>query len=241
MNFNKYLLIAGLATTLTSNTILGQNNNTDIRVSLGVGARYIISQKDAEKALAKLSKTAFNEDAWMYHKGQLIDIGYNENPNHIYIRFPPIIITENKDTIKLKVEKGDTVTFYHNHTSNNMYSKLPRPPSIEDMISYSMIKDSVYPNNVIKMNVVDTKNMWGFSLEDELMNEFNNKSGFERYKLLESKINIIYDPTNAYLINGKCMYPYDHIKASDKKAKEYLSIMKEAKVKIKLRKPGKGF
>jgi hypothetical protein len=119
MNLEKYLLIAGLATTLGLNSVLGQNtNNTkeiNVEIVPGVGTTYIIPQKNAEKSLTKLNRKATKEDSWVYYKDCLIDNGTNERSDSVTTQFPTITRTIYGDTIEVKFNEGDTITFYHNH------------------------------------------------------------------------------------------------------------------------------
>ena len=208
---------------------LCQKNSDKIKVEIGTGTAYTISQKKAEKALAKLSKTAENEDSWVYYKGQLIDDGKNENSETVTMHFPLIIKTDKGDTTRLQISSGDTIITYHNHIR-------PSPPSIYDIVNHSILIDSIFKNNHVISKVADNGKMWEFSLDDRLTRDLHGKNLKERFEILESKINIAYDPENKYKIGGYSPYPY-HPKSSNKGYKEYISIMKEAGVIAKYTKP----
>ena len=78
MNQKKYLLTTIVAMTIAVNTVLSQDYN-NIKVEIGAGKKYSVSQKQAEKALAKLSQTADIEDSWIFYNGSLIDKGIYDN------------------------------------------------------------------------------------------------------------------------------------------------------------------
>ncbi|MGV8172046.1 MAG: hypothetical protein ACP5OA_05115, partial [Candidatus Woesearchaeota archaeon] len=190
MSWRKNLLITGLVTIISVNTGLGQDQNK-IKVEMGSGTRYFVSQKQAEKALARLSKTAEKEDSWIYYNDSLIDDGRNETSETVMTHIPLIIKTSSGDTIKVKINDGDTVTSYHNHTRR-------APPSIFDMVNHSMLIDSIYTNKHVISKVADNGKMWEFSLEEGLMFELHEKNVQERFEILESRINKAY--------NKKCKY-----------------------------------
>jgi len=226
MGAGKRLLLTGVLLALVEYA-LGQ----DIKVEMGAGTVYNVSQKQAEKALAKLSKTAKKEDSWIYYKGQLIDNGKNEYSETVMMHFPIVTRTGNIITDTVHIPPGDTVWMYHNHTFDS-------PPSIRDVVNQSLLMDSVFTNEYAMPCVANNGKIWEFDLEQSLRDEFHGKNFEERFELLESKINIAYTPENRYKFNGLYPYPYTP-SPEDKKHKEYISIMKQAGVNARFRKPGR--
>jgi hypothetical protein len=228
MRFAKYVLAAGVAMMIVVNDGLSQDANK-IKVEMGSGTRYAVSQKQAEKAIAKLSKKAEKEDSWIYYKGGLIDDGVNESSETVAMHVPLIVKTDNGDTINIKINDSDTVISYHNHTRR-------APPSIFDMVNYSLLVDSLYSNNHVISKVADNGKIWEFSLEDELMSELHGKNSTERFKILESKINTAYNKRSKYFFSDSYLSSYQP-DPSDKKYKEYITLMKKAGVITKYYRP----
>ncbi|MGV8172143.1 MAG: hypothetical protein ACP5OA_05630 [Candidatus Woesearchaeota archaeon] len=225
MGAGKRILLTGLFLALVEHGL------SQIKVEMGTGTVYNVSQKKAEKALAKLSKTAEKEDSWIYYKGQLIDNGKNEYSGTVMMHFPIVIRTGNIITDTVHIPPGDTVWMYHNHTYDS-------PPSIRDIVNQSLLMDSVFTSECAIPRVANDGKIWEFSLEQSLRDEFRGKNREERYEILESKINIAYTPENKYKFGGNYPYPYKP-NPKDKKYKEYIKIMKEVGVNAGFRGPGR--
>lgn len=231
MSWGKRLLMTGLATIINVNVGLSQDQDK-IKVEMGAGTAYNVSQKEAEKQLARLSKTAEKEDSWIYYKGRLIDNGKNEHYETVMMHFPIVVRTDNAITDTVRIPPGDTIYTYHNHTYNT-------PPSIRDIVNQSLLMDSVFTNEQTIPRLANDGKIWEFNIEQSLMDEFHGKNREERLEMLESKINIAYTPENNFKFGGHYPYPYHPNTKSDKKYKEYISIMKQVGIVAWYRRPGK--
>jgi hypothetical protein len=227
------MMYIGLANGLSQKN---SNNNNKIKVEMGTGTVYYVSENKALKALAKLSKKAWKEDSWVYYDGKLIDNGKNEADTAVTIHFPMIVKTVTGDTLKVIIPDGVTFSMYHNHIYIPHACRLP--PSIEDITNQSLLLDSVFTNNSINQRLAANGKIWEFSLEESLRHELRDKNGVERYELLKSKIKIAYTSENKFKFGDYYPYPY-HFNPKDKKCKEYTSIMKEIGVNVKFGRPRK--
>ncbi|MGV8172144.1 MAG: hypothetical protein ACP5OA_05635 [Candidatus Woesearchaeota archaeon] len=227
MDLKKYLLTAGLAMTIGVNVGLSQTNK--IKIVEGAGTVYNVSQRQAEKEIAKLSLTDSIEDSWIYHKDILIDDGMFESGGTVAVNIPWIAKTETGDTIKVNINSGDTIMLYHNHTQH-------APPGKYDIVTHSIIIDIIPAGAYALSKVGDYGKMWEYSLEDSLMRELHGKTYNERYNILETKINKAYNKKCEYFSSGPYPCPYQPV-STRKGYKEYRKIMDKVGVKTRYYRP----
>ncbi len=154
INKLKIPILAG-AFVLFSSSDPNKDKAEDIKANFNSGAKYAISKKGAEKRLPELAKTAYEEDAWVYFKEVLMDVGMDVE----------------KDKVKLDLGRflfeyfnsKDTLYRYHIHPLKAWGEKV-EPPSGQDFITDGILRDIIdVEKGQIISKVFDASGEWTYS------------------------------------------------------------------------------
>ncbi len=157
INKLKIPLLAG-AFVLFSASDLPKNKAEDIKVLPSSGTVYHLSREEAEKGIRGLAKTAYEEDAWIYHDGVLTDVGYDIKKDSVAIDWGLILLKDfnpNKNLYR-----------YHPHLFNVWGDKVI-PPSGSDFFCDRTCKGltkliNLKENQVIS-KVFDFSGEWAYT------------------------------------------------------------------------------
>ncbi len=151
INKLKIPILAG-AFVLFSSSDLPKNKAKDIKVIPGSGTEYLISRRKARKGINRLAKTAYSEDAWIYHDGKLIDVGTEADIDEAELDW---------DRIKLETSKAKKILYFHHNHPFKAWGEEIEPPSGSDILCDEDLKEIADSNNKqIISEVIDASGRW---------------------------------------------------------------------------------
>jgi len=154
INKLKIPILAG-AFVLFSASDPNKNKAKDIKVLPSSGTEYRLSRRKAKKRIRELAKTAYEEDAWIYHNGVLTDVGIN-------------IAKDNADLDLSEIFSGEfnpKKNFYFSHIHPlKMWGEEIEPVSGPDFFSDELIRNIVDSKvKKIKSEVFDASGEWTYN------------------------------------------------------------------------------
>ena len=151
INKLKIPLLAG-AFVLFSASDPNKNKAEDIKVNRGSGKKYHLSRAEAEKRLHELAKTAYEEDAWIYYKGVLTDVGFNSKKDQVEVDLGAIL--------SINFNSKDTLYLYHIHPFK-AWGEEVEPSSGRDFLYDELLKRFIdLKDEQIILKVLDDSGEW---------------------------------------------------------------------------------
>lgn len=158
------LIGIGLGLTLSLNAYA---SDTSIKVTPGIGASYEVTQKEYEKSLHELAKTAEKEDVYLKIKNKLHDIGYNEKKRKADVNLEKLVTL-------LKENQPEEASFTHIHPTKCKFEDVNQdvyPPSPGDMELLVDIKNELREKQIstkLTSKVYDGHGIWEYDITKEL-------------------------------------------------------------------------
>jgi len=143
----------------------------------GCGSVYHYSLNAAERGLDSLcrDKSTVKEDAWMFYKGSLMDIGFSEDTHNVYSDYMLINIMLGK------TKPQDTVILYHIHPDSYKHNRFS-PPSANDLVSHAKLKPMFDSLGIVLIErMFDGRGVWEFDANATLIEKVyaNEKAQYD--------------------------------------------------------------
>jgi len=207
----KLLVLLGLASSLAINAY-SQNNYEKIEVTPESGKVYVMPRQEAEKQMLNLAKTSKVEDAWIYHNGELTDVGIG-GTRELILNDSALIHSRNYNP-------EDTLWHYHIHPQREE-DEISPPGELDAFLDRTIRKEVNLKEDQIITSVFDKNYKWTYWTSD----------------IFES--NPLYSEGNSFRLNNLWYYmnyyyreSFPNEKVSEEGIENFINGMEEIGFKI---------